>query len=360
MDFLYNLLFCAGADPVECKSAKRDIRAINRKRLKVYIKVVIGVCAIMIIMAIRMRMLWHNLLVYAAAAVLFLLLAAALKRLPDKRGRCFMLCESVFIIASYATGIYIGTVASPGRQATTAIVLLVLMPMLFIMPPLHNIGLTLIYDALFIFVALKTKDIEIARMDVVNASIFGLMSIVVSTYLMTAMMDSVITTRELYGMAERDFNTRLKNRNAYENNMSEYPGKCTNTLSCVYVDVNGLHELNNAKGHAEGDKMLQIVAGILSEEFGPEDTYRVGGDEFVAFVLDESHEEMQQTIQKFVGRVEAEGYSVAVGTATHSAGGMDMEKLVKLAEQRMYMAKKKHYEEMGEPSMEPYALRGNR
>ena len=37
------------------------------------------------------------------------------------------------------------------------------------------------------------------------------------------------------------------------------------------------------------------------------------------------------------------GYSVAVGTATHSAGGIDMEVLVKSAETRMYLAKEENY-----------------
>ena len=42
-------------------------------------------------------------------------------------------------------------------------------------------------------------------------------------------------------------------------------------------------------------------------------------------------------------RVDEAGYSVAVGTATHSAGGIDMEVLVKSAETRMYLAKEEHY-----------------
>ena len=46
---------------------------------------------------------------------------------------------------------------------------------------------------------------------------------------------------------------------------------------------------------------------------------------------------------KLVQEVDEAGYSVAVGTATHSAGGIDMEVLVKSAETRMYLAKEEHY-----------------
>ena len=44
--------------------------------------------------------------------------------------------------------------------------------------------------------------------------------------------------------------------------------------------------------------------------------------------------------------MEAAGYSVAVGTASHSAGGIDIDALVKKAEQRMYLDKSRHYEQL--------------
>ena len=37
---------------------------------------------------------------------------------------------------------------------------------------------------------------------------------------------------------------------------------------CVYIDANGLHELNNERGHEAGDLMLRFVAepdGAVSE-----------------------------------------------------------------------------------------------
>ena len=117
-------------------------------------------------------------------------------------------------------------------------------------------------------------------------------------------------------------------------------------LTCVYIDVNGLHELNNTHGHEEGDKMLRTVACILREIFGEEDSYRIGGDEFVAFALDSPDTELNENIERFVRQVEEAGYSVAVGTASHSAGGIDIDALVKKAEQRMYLDKSRHYEQL--------------
>ena len=113
--------------------------------------------------------------------------------------------------------------------------------------------------------------------------------------------------------------------------------------------MNGLHELNNTRGHAAGDEMLKTVAAKVRDIFGEKYSYRVGGDEFVAFAMDKSAEEMRALIHKLVQEVDEAGYSVAVGTATHSAGGIDMEVLVKSAETRMYLAKEEHYRLAGRP-----------
>lgn len=84
--------------------------------------------------------------------------------------------------------------------------------------------------------------------------------------------------------------TGLLNRNSYEKNVLEYPGRCRESVTCIYVDVNGLHTLNDSKGHAAGDEMLRAVAGALRDCFGEKDVYRIGGDEFVVFARDEALE----------------------------------------------------------------------
>ena len=66
----------------------------------------------------------------------------------------------------------------------------------------------------------------------------------------------------------------------------------------------------------------------------------------MAFVLDSTGTELNENIERFVRQVEEAGYSVAVGTASHSAGGIDIDALVKKAEQRMYLDKSRHYEQL--------------
>ena len=116
-----------------------------------------------------------------------------------------------------------------------------------------------------------------------NGIIYGCISIIASTYVMHMMMQNFITRSRLRYVAENDQTTGLRNRNAFEREQNDIPGRCRRTLSCVYMDINGLHELNNAMGHQAGDIMLREVADELKKQFGDELTYRMGGDEYVAF-----------------------------------------------------------------------------
>ncbi|MBI3073199.1 MAG: GGDEF domain-containing response regulator [Deltaproteobacteria bacterium] len=53
----------------------------------------------------------------------------------------------------------------------------------------------------------------------------------------------------------------------------------------VFADVDGLKEINDRAGHAEGDRALVDFAGILRATFRDSDVLgRLGGDEFVAIV----------------------------------------------------------------------------
>ncbi len=140
-------------------------------------------------------------------------------------------------------------------------------------------------------------------------------------------------------MATTDLLTNLKNRNAYEQTLARYEADLPARLSCVYADANGLHELNNSQGHAAGDKMLQTVAEVFTRYFGPENVYRIGGDEFLVFVEMELNKVSEKTLEA-KEKVKEAGYHVSVGTAS---GEDSVTSMVKAAELKMYEDKKQFY-----------------
>ena len=69
-------------------------------------------------------------------------------------------------------------------------------------------------------------------------------------------------------LSETDLLTGLHNRNCYERKLSFYVNSKSAELACIYVDANGLHEINNKYGHESGDKMLKSIADALVDKFG--------------------------------------------------------------------------------------------
>lgn len=179
--------------------------------------------------------------------------------------------------------------------------------------------------------------------------LFGL-GIYEAVILLVYLLWNVIhTRREVYAkekMATTDLLTNLKNRNAYEQTLSQYEENLPAGLSCVYADANGLHELNNSQGHAAGDRMLQTVAAAFVELFGPECVYRIGGDEFLVLAeLDSDCASGKATAVK--GKASEAGYHVSIGTASAEEHA-DVAAVIKAAEQRMYEDKKRYYMEQGD------------
>ena len=103
--------------------------------------------------------------------------------------------------------------------------------------------------------------------------------------------------------------------------------------------------MNNTKGHEAGDKMLQFVGKTLQKEFGKKNTFRIGGDEFVALVTDESEEVVQKKIARMRILVEEKSYHIAVGYSIGNCSETDVSLLISSAEKRMYEAKNLFYQQ---------------
>lgn len=145
--------------------------------------------------------------------------------------------------------------------------------------------------------------------------------------------------------ANLDALTGLPNRNRYEAYLRELEN-IRGDIICLYIDANGLHELNNSKGHYAGDQMLRFIADTLKVEFGGEHIYRFGGDEFIAFLSDKTEEEVNEALEEFGSALQRNDYHAAVGLCVRTKD-MTPEQLVKAAETKMYEAKKQYYDQTG-------------
>ena len=142
---------------------------------------------------------------------------------------------------------------------------------------------------------------------------------------------------------ERDSLTGLYNRNRYESDLTEYRDYSGGPLTCVYIDVNGLHELNNTQGHKAGDIMLKSVADQIRQMFGSSHTYRIGGDEFVTFIPETEADVIEKRCLRIKTELAKSNYHISVGTHREEQIS-SIEDLIKAAEKKMYDEKRKYYE----------------
>ena len=142
-------------------------------------------------------------------------------------------------------------------------------------------------------------------------------------------------------LSKMDVLTGLYNRFSFTEKTEAYEKERPERLVCVYSDADGLHTLNNEKGHFQGDVFLKFCGKVLQEGFG-EACYRIGGDEFV--VLTEAMDETgARAALETIGRqLEAEHYHMSFGVCSLQ-DGMSVSDMIRSAEQEMYRSKNAYY-----------------
>ncbi len=139
-----------------------------------------------------------------------------------------------------------------------------------------------------------------------------------------------------------DAATGLQNRTSYTRFVEETDPSSFIRLSVIYIDVNGLHELNNRLGHAAGDEMLRFVAEACVKQFPQAEVYRLGGDEFLILCPVGTKEEVQRWVEQLNATVEAAGYTIACGVESRMCD-FDIEDMVNAADARMLANKADFY-----------------
>ena len=94
---------------------------------------------------------------------------------------------------------------------------------------------------------------------------------------------------ELEQLADTDTLTPLPNRRAFLRRLEavvQYAARHNTPAAILYIDLDGLKQINDDYGHAAGDAVLLQLAGLLTENLRTTDMVaRIGGDEF-GLILD--------------------------------------------------------------------------
>lgn len=343
---LKNKLFYAGACPEKYRQIVPDIHTYNRKRLFAFSLVTIFFLTVMVALSFIVDVARVNLWVYLLALALTLIILIFAEKFTKEHPKLLSLAIYSFISVLFLLGIFIGTITHKDTPTTTFIAFLLTIPLLFALRPIDNIRSIIIFDTLFIIMVILFKDEQVIAKDIIHGLIYGSISIIVSSYAMNVVMENFIMKNSLIVMAETDQLTCLRNRNCYERQLQRYAdlyGTPISSMTCIYVDINGLHEINNTHGHAAGDAMLKFIAKEFKNQFGEDNCYRIGGDEYVAFVQDMDEDTLATKVQTLIKKVEAHNYYIAIGHQTQTKDHINIDTLVKAAEKKMFDSKHNFY-----------------
>ncbi|MDD2667469.1 EAL domain-containing protein [Zoogloea sp.] len=122
-----------------------------------------------------------------------------------------------------------------------------------------------------------------------------------------------------------------------------------NSLAVVFLDLDSFKEVNDTHGHGVGDELLITVSQRMKSALREGDTLaRIGGDEFVAVLVDlEQAEDCQRILERMLIAVSdpvisgetSLQVSASMGVTLYPQDGSDTDVLMRHADQAMYAAK---------------------
>jgi diguanylate cyclase (GGDEF)-like protein len=156
---------------------------------------------------------------------------------------------------------------------------------------------------------------------------------------------------QLKATAETDFLLDVLNRRGFERELSRsiaFIKRYSASGALLVLDVDRLKPINDAFGHAAGDKVLKAIAQTLSSQVRASDVIgRLGGDEFAVLLWNLSETdarakavELEQAVDElrlsFAGKTVRTGASVGVAILDNHS---EMRTALEAADSAMYVRK---------------------
>lgn len=145
-------------------------------------------------------------------------------------------------------------------------------------------------------------------------------------------------------MANTDFLTGLKNRNAFE---LDIQNRQDEVLGILLADLNGLKKINDEYGHHIGDEYIRKAALIIGKCASTCPVYRFGGDEFIVLVKNADDNQLKTLCNRILAYEDTipkdcdTPVSLSVGYAVYDpAEQASLQDVFQQADTQMYKMKK--------------------
>lgn len=148
-------------------------------------------------------------------------------------------------------------------------------------------------------------------------------------------------TKLLKKLSFEDSLTGLFNRNKFNLDMQSLESDPPSRLGVAAIDLNGLKQVNDLKGHRSGDSLICRTADHIACMFAGS-CYRIGGDEFVVIDTELEQDAFLKTIAALKENMAQDGISVSIGISWRGSH-CNIEDQFDEADRQMYHAKAAFY-----------------
>jgi diguanylate cyclase (GGDEF)-like protein len=118
-------------------------------------------------------------------------------------------------------------------------------------------------------------------------------------------------------------------------------------FSLLSIDIDFFKKVNDTYGHPGGDVVIIALAKLLEEKGGSNIVGRVGGEEFMAIIMDDvdqSIEDFCSSLRNDINNLKIPFQDISIninisGGVAHSLNSSNFEEMVNLADERLYKSK---------------------
>lgn len=119
-----------------------------------------------------------------------------------------------------------------------------------------------------------------------------------------------------------------------------------NPLAMAYIDLDGFKQVNDTRGHQQGDEVLRAAAHAMKSKLRGSDVLgRIGGDEFAVMLPNTSEEGAVEILEKLRAAIESEmreldcAVTASIGAAAYSVPPSRLDDAIRAADEVMYAVK---------------------
>ena len=153
--------------------------------------------------------------------------------------------------------------------------------------------------------------------------------------ILSLMHTNIVRFSNLIRDSKIDSNTGLLNRNS----LFEY---CDNAdlrnvlkMSCLYINVKGVREVNNSYGYENGNALIKIVGDVINKAFSDDKVFHNDGDKFIVFIVNPNSFLLNERIRKMEYELGNMDIDITYGIAS-SYSNINLYELINNAENDLY------------------------